>query len=187
MEWYANLACRPSGHYWDYYPGALFFLVKSPYVLWSWFNIKMTSYQYRKSHCGDKTILRPSYIHNGISNAGKMTSWYWIRVLVPIDSIYGYPIFKGIAVAWQCWSSTTRTLPQQWPPGDRPDLSPMIYSRYFSIWSIYVPVYFQVSGWCTATLSTTPCMVWPSSFSQARPGRCGLLHHEWPAVGTSNF
>ena len=32
-----------------------------------WFNIKMSSYQYRKSHCGDKTILRPSYLHNGIS------------------------------------------------------------------------------------------------------------------------
>ena len=32
-----------------------------------WFNIKMTSYQYRKSHCEDKTILRPSYLHNGIS------------------------------------------------------------------------------------------------------------------------
>ena len=41
-----------------------------------WFNIKMTSCQYRKSHCGDKTILRPSYLHNGI---GKMTSLYWIR------------------------------------------------------------------------------------------------------------
>ena len=27
----------------------------------------MTPYQYRKSHCGDKTILRPSYLHNGIS------------------------------------------------------------------------------------------------------------------------
>ena len=27
----------------------------------------MTSYQYRKSHCGDKTILRPSYIQTGIS------------------------------------------------------------------------------------------------------------------------
>ena len=27
----------------------------------------MTSYQYRKSHCGDKTIWRPSYLHNGIS------------------------------------------------------------------------------------------------------------------------
>ena len=44
-----------------------------------WFNIKMTSYQYRKSHCGDKTILRPSYLHNGISYTGKTTSLYWIR------------------------------------------------------------------------------------------------------------
>ena len=25
-----------------------------------WFNINMSSYQHRKSHCGDKTILRPS-------------------------------------------------------------------------------------------------------------------------------
>ena len=45
------------------------------------FNIKTTSYQYRKSHCGDKTILRPSYLHNGISYTGKMTSLYWIRAL----------------------------------------------------------------------------------------------------------
>ena len=43
-----------------------------------WINIKMSSYQYRKSHCGDKTILRPSYLHNGISFTGKMTSLYWI-------------------------------------------------------------------------------------------------------------
>ena len=44
-----------------------------------WFNIKMPPYQYRKSHCGDKTILRPSYLHNGISYTGKMTYLYWIR------------------------------------------------------------------------------------------------------------
>ena len=31
-----------------------------------WFNIKMLSYQYRKSHCGDETVVRPSYLHNGI-------------------------------------------------------------------------------------------------------------------------
>ena len=43
-----------------------------------WFNIKMSSYRYRKSHCGDKTILRPSYLHNGISYTGKTTSLYWI-------------------------------------------------------------------------------------------------------------
>ena len=46
-----------------------------------WINIKMSSYQYRKSHCRDKTILRPSYLHNGISYTGKMTSLYWIRAL----------------------------------------------------------------------------------------------------------
>ena len=45
------------------------------------FNIKMTSYWYRKSHCGDKTILRPSYLHNGISYTGKTTSLYWIGAL----------------------------------------------------------------------------------------------------------
>ena len=43
-----------------------------------WLNIKMSSYQYRKSHCGDKTILWPSYLHNGISYTGKTTSLYWI-------------------------------------------------------------------------------------------------------------
>ena len=45
------------------------------------FNIKMISYKYRKSHCGDKTILRPSYLHNGISYTGKMTSLYRIGAL----------------------------------------------------------------------------------------------------------
>ena len=44
-----------------------------------WFNIKMSSYQYSKSHCGEKTILWPTYLHNGISYTGKMTSLYWIR------------------------------------------------------------------------------------------------------------
>ena len=47
-----------------------------------WFNIKTTSCQYRKSHCGDKAILRPSYFHNGISYTGNMSSLYWIKALV---------------------------------------------------------------------------------------------------------
>ena len=46
-----------------------------------WFNIKMSSYQYRKSHFGDKTVVRSSYLQNGISYTGKMTSLYWIRAL----------------------------------------------------------------------------------------------------------
>ena len=51
-----------------------------------WFNIKMSSYQYTKPHCGDKTILRPSYLNNGISYTGKMTSLYWIGALDAILS-----------------------------------------------------------------------------------------------------
>ena len=46
------------------------------------FNIKMTSCRYRKSHCGDKTVVRLSYLHNGISYTGKMTSLHWIGALV---------------------------------------------------------------------------------------------------------
>ena len=54
------------------------------------FDEKTTSYQYIKSHCGDKTILRPSHLHNGISYTGKMTCFYWIGTLATIDVL---PIF----------------------------------------------------------------------------------------------
>ena len=43
-----------------------------------WFHIKMISYQYSKSYCGDKMILWLSYIHNGVSYTIKMTSLYQI-------------------------------------------------------------------------------------------------------------
>ena len=46
------------------------------------FNIKMSSCQYRKSHCGDKTVVRSSYLHNGISYTGKVASLYWFSPLV---------------------------------------------------------------------------------------------------------
>ena len=38
----------------------------------------MSSYQYRKSHWGDKTISRPSNLHNEISYTAKMAYFYWI-------------------------------------------------------------------------------------------------------------
>ena len=34
-----------------------------------------------KSHLGDKTILRSSYLHNGISYTGEAIYLYWIRAL----------------------------------------------------------------------------------------------------------
>ena len=42
------------------------------------YKIKMSSYYYRKSNCGDKTFVRSSYLHNGTSYASKMSSLYCI-------------------------------------------------------------------------------------------------------------
>ena len=77
-----------------------------------WLYIKIWSYQYRKSHCGDKTILRPSYLHNGISYTGKMTSLYWIRaqvyvhlravilIIVDVHGLYNTKSAKGRTNIW---------------------------------------------------------------------------------------
>ena len=48
------------------------------------FDLKMSFCQYRKSHCGDKTIVRSSYLHNGISYICKMASLYWFSPHGPI-------------------------------------------------------------------------------------------------------
>ena len=47
----------------------------------------MPSYQSRKSHCEDKTILRPFYLHNGISYTDKTTSLYWIRSKIVVHLV----------------------------------------------------------------------------------------------------
>ena len=72
---------------------------------------KMSSYQYRKSHCGDKTVIRSSYLHNGISYTGKASSLYWIRVL-PLPSkcsIWG--LLRGRFWTWLTMAMTLPTLP----------------------------------------------------------------------------
>ena len=66
-----------------------------------WFNIKM-SYQYRKSHCGDKTVLRPSYLHTGISytgNQGPGPVFIWDPYLV-ITMPADVPVIQGCTM-WE--------------------------------------------------------------------------------------
>ena len=57
-----------------------------------WFNIEIPSYQYNKSHCGDKTILRLSYLHNGIFYTGKMAALYWIVALLLLEVLLYFTI-----------------------------------------------------------------------------------------------
>ena len=46
------------------------------------FNIKLScEYMYMTSHCGDKAVIRSSYLHDVISYTGKMASLYWISSL----------------------------------------------------------------------------------------------------------
>ena len=71
-----------------------------------WFNIKMSSYQYMKSHCGDKTVIRSSYLHNGISYTGKMASSYWtnpLDIVQPSNSRRGRLGFSYVQTTF--WSS----------------------------------------------------------------------------------
>ena len=80
-----------------------------------WFNKKMPSYQYRKSHCGDKTILRPSYLHNGISYTGKMTSLYWIRAqfVIRFSRLFrtaSVAANLGWSTGWSPWTSAMTVL-----------------------------------------------------------------------------
>ena len=71
------------------------------------FNIKMPSYQYMKSHCGDKTILRPSHHYNGISYTGKMISSYWIgaQKIVPVEWFGEIRENRTNAFKWRVYGS----------------------------------------------------------------------------------
>ena len=44
-----------------------------------WYTLITGVRSHRKSHWGDKTVVRSSWLHNGISCAGKTTSVYWIK------------------------------------------------------------------------------------------------------------
>ena len=86
-----------------------------------WFNIKMPSYQFRKSHCGDKTVVRSSYLHNGISYTGKTTSLYWTSAqssqcpvhILQTDKLtqkWVLLIQKQILQNFQFWRCTQKTV-----------------------------------------------------------------------------
>ena len=72
------------------------------------FNIKMSSCQYRKSHCGDRTVVRSSYLHNGVTYTGKMSSLYWSGALELTDN-------KSILVRLMTWCRrVSRHYIEQW-------------------------------------------------------------------------
>ena len=74
------------------------------------FNIKMSSYQYRKYHCGDKTAVRLSYLHNGIYfilNQGPGFFFFQSEVLQTrhVISALLLPIFVVDCLFTSCWQN----------------------------------------------------------------------------------
>ena len=107
---------------WGFRPSATTAVTKDNMIASSWwnlmiypgplFNIKMSSYQYRKSHCGDKTVVRSSYLHKGISYTGKMASLYWDG---PQDPIYERCNSSSPSAAYMCqWIRSTLVQIMAW-------------------------------------------------------------------------
>ena len=120
----------------------------------------MSSYQYRKSHCGDKTVVRSSYLHNGISYTGKMSSLYWIRALVAITAITVTVHYRSCQVTGNLWKARSQnaSLPHRW-----------IYNANHKQWIIQTPKqYFSllrtirhiIDGWTQWSLGNLNLQPW---------------------------
>ena len=115
----------------------------------------MLSYQYGKSHCGDKTILRSSYLHNGISSTGKTIrssylhngishtgktiSFYWIRAIVTLTDWYHpwirvMPPNKFVYIPIGMTPLTKKTA-LAWLP---------LHPRKKFVWKVFIKIYFHI-------------------------------------------
>ena len=67
------------------------------YLRWVLTRAKMSSYKYKNSYRGDKTILQPFYLHNGIPYTGETTHLHWIRLL-DLHGLVTIPFVSFLAV-----------------------------------------------------------------------------------------
>ena len=81
-------------------------------------NIKTWSYQYRNNHYEDKTVSRPSYLHNGNPISGKAIL-YWDGAWWPLLGwLFLYPIILAKSLH-RIWRSYTRKWKEQWAAHSR--------------------------------------------------------------------
>ena len=73
-----------------------------------WCSMKMPSYQYRNSHYGDKTILRLSYLHNGISYSRKTAFYIESEPIVHLLNTVAFDL-KDLAARWTHHKTTCVT------------------------------------------------------------------------------
>ena len=129
------------------------------------FNIKMTSYPYRKSHCGDKTIIRWSYLHNGIPYIGKMTYLYSTSSLICFLHLLWFLLCVILCYTGQCYNRTWPVTCVNRPPPPHTDLA----------W-----ICLYVCGWvclcCLDLIVTYIHVYWSITTSKAG---CVIFLHGW--------
>ena len=108
-----------------------------------WFNIKMSSCQYRNSHCGDKTVVRSSYLRNGISYTGKMSSLYWIRTQVSFYNRSG--LILGLLPANERHHYKIMPSLNCWVPPNCP-CSFITQEGFTDVFTLFLRVYFSIPG-----------------------------------------
>ena len=106
------------------------------------FKIKMSSNQYRKCHCGNKPLLRSSYLYNGNSYTGKsasicwISSWHeiaWLGCLVIIITMSFHQYRKSY-----CWDKMVLRPSTMWMP---------ILIRWHLYTEVYPQMYLHFLTW----------------------------------------
>ena len=113
-----------------------------------WFNIEISSYQYRKPHCGDKTVIRSSYLHNGISYTDIMASLYWIGPpddnasrWMPLNLTVDQTAFVQV-MAW-CWQTKSHWLCQHTDPILCQHMAPRGHKRHPKFKIKLLDIYYE--------------------------------------------
>ena len=99
--------------------------------LWPWFNMKMSLYQHRKSHCRDKTILLPPYLHNGAS--------YTVK-------IYLYIEWKPWSALYEHQFTSLRLSDAHMCQQTRPSLVQIMACRLFGAKPLSEPIYSELNA-----------------------------------------
>ena len=95
----------------------------------------MSSFPYRKSHCGDKTVVRSSYLHNGISYTVRWHLYIDSAPRSPMQYIFSYSLYTMLNI-YICNPFIKLFNRGFWQPRDQP-------YRNFVIGSECIFIYFN--------------------------------------------
>ena len=119
----------------------------------------MSSYQYNNPHCGDKTVVRSSYLHDGILFTGEMASLYGISPLEAISTLSFQPclLIGRFRFSYDNTRNTTEPYLQQATTGSGNTTSHYLSQRWLTYMLLYDVTGHKVTF---LTLLLLDCLGW---------------------------